>query len=241
MYGWRGKIGHVSPSRGDTMVHEFYQIAPDGMMFLNTTGQIRQLDKQDLQNQYEHLEWAAKDLVEAGANVVLLGGGPIFSGKGYEKAREICLQLEDKLGVPVQTTICAAVEAMKNLAINKVVIASPYEEEHNNKTKAFLEEAGFIVLYAKGLGIKKNSIIGNLPTYASYQLAKEAFYQAEDADCVYMPCGRWPTVEYLDVLEEDLGKPAISSTSATFWYAFKALKTKAPIKGFGMLLDSLGE
>ena len=241
MYGWRGKIGHVSPSRGDTMVHEFYQIAPDGTMFLNTTGQIRQLDKHDFQKQYEYLEWAAKDLVEAGANVILLGGGPIFSGKGYQKARELCQQMEDELGVPVQTTICAAVEAMKSLSIKKIVIASPYEEEQNQKAKAFLEEAGFIVLKVKGLGIKKNSAIGNLPTFASYQLARETFYQAEEADCVYLPCGRWPTVERIHVLEEDLGKPAISSTLATFWYALKALKIKAPIKGFGMLLGSLGE
>lgn len=241
MYGWRARIGHISPSRGDTMVHEFYQLAPDGVMFLNTTGQIRKLDQQDLNKQYEQLESAAKDLVEAGAHVILLGGGPIFSGKGYEKAREICLKLEDELGVPVQTTICAAVDAMRSLSIRKVAIASPYEEEHNLKTKAFLEEAGFTVLYAKGLGIKKNSIIGNLPEYASYQLAKEAFYQAEDADCVYMPCGRWPTIRLIDVLERDLGKPAVSSTLATFWYAFAALKIQTPIKGFGMLLDSLGK
>ena len=28
MYGWRARIGHVAPSRGDTLVYEFYKIFP---------------------------------------------------------------------------------------------------------------------------------------------------------------------------------------------------------------------
>ena len=41
MYGWRAKIGHVAPSRGDTLVYEFYQMLPEGFMILNSTGTIR--------------------------------------------------------------------------------------------------------------------------------------------------------------------------------------------------------
>ena len=29
MYGWRAKIGHVAPSRGDTLVYEFYKMLPE--------------------------------------------------------------------------------------------------------------------------------------------------------------------------------------------------------------------
>ena len=239
MYGWRGKIGHVSPSRGDTMVHEFYRIAPPGVMFLNTTGLIRELDKKDIQKQSEYIEWAAKDLAEAGADAILLGGGPVFSGMGLAKMREFCQRLQESLGVPVQTTLGAAVEALQSLSVRKVVIASPYEEEQLLKAKTFLEEAGFTVVNARGLGIKRNSVIGKLPAYASYQLAREAFCQAGEADGVYLPCGRWPTLEYLELLEEDLGKPAVSSTQATIWAGLKALKARAPLKGFGSLLRSL--
>ena len=35
MYGWRVRIGHVAPSRGDTLVYEFYQMLPAGFMILN--------------------------------------------------------------------------------------------------------------------------------------------------------------------------------------------------------------
>ena len=43
MYGWRARIGHVAPSRGDTLVYEFYHMFPEGFMMLNTTGTVRQL------------------------------------------------------------------------------------------------------------------------------------------------------------------------------------------------------
>ena len=48
MYGWRVRIGHVAPSRGDTLVYEFYQMLPAGFMILNSTGTIRQLVDADL-------------------------------------------------------------------------------------------------------------------------------------------------------------------------------------------------
>lgn len=30
MYGWRARIGHVAPSRGDTLLYEFYKMFPEG-------------------------------------------------------------------------------------------------------------------------------------------------------------------------------------------------------------------
>ena len=51
MYGWRARIGHVAPSRGDTLVYEFYQMFPEGFMLLNSTGTIRQLVDNDFERQ----------------------------------------------------------------------------------------------------------------------------------------------------------------------------------------------
>jgi hypothetical protein len=48
MYGRRARIGHVAPSRGDTLVYEFYKMFPEGCMMLNTTGTVRQLVDADL-------------------------------------------------------------------------------------------------------------------------------------------------------------------------------------------------
>ena len=56
MYGWRVRIGHVAPSRGDTLVYEFYQMLPAGFMMLNSTGTIRQLVDADLERQLQRID-----------------------------------------------------------------------------------------------------------------------------------------------------------------------------------------
>lgn len=60
MYGWRARIGHVAPSRGDTLVYEFYKMFPEGFMMLNTTGTVRQLVDDDFEKQLQRIEGAVQ-------------------------------------------------------------------------------------------------------------------------------------------------------------------------------------
>src|SRR4026207_705634 len=82
MYGWRVRIGHVAPSRGDTLVYEFYQMLPAGFMMLNSTGTIRQLVDADLERQLQRIEEAAADLVDNKCDSVIIGGSPAVSQNG---------------------------------------------------------------------------------------------------------------------------------------------------------------
>jgi maleate isomerase len=45
-----------------------------------------------------------------------------------------------------------------------------------------------------------------------------------------------PTIDVLDSLERDLGKPVVSSIAATMWNALRGAGVHAPIEGFGSLL-----
>src|SRR2546427_10808611 len=74
MYGWRAKIGHVAPSRGDTLVYEFYRMLPEGFMLLNSTGTIRQLVDADFERQLQRIEEATQDLVENKCDAIIIGG-----------------------------------------------------------------------------------------------------------------------------------------------------------------------
>lgn len=60
MYGWRARIGHLAPSRGDTLVYEFYKIFPEGFMMLNTTGTVRHLVDDDFEKQLRRIEEAVR-------------------------------------------------------------------------------------------------------------------------------------------------------------------------------------
>lgn len=239
MIGWRGIIGHAAPSRGDTLVHEFYQLAPKGVALFNNTGTIRKIDAEAIDKQIERIEESSRDLVQAGAGVVFVGGGPIFTTLGYGSHEEISERLTQSIGKPIRTGIGAGVEAMRELGLKRVIIASPYEPEFTYKLKNFLEQAGFEIVAEKGLGIRKNSEIGCLPTYASYNIAKEAYAAAPDADGIYLPCARWPTLECIEELERDTGIPVISDTMSVIWSGLKILNIREEIRGYGKLLSTL--
>lgn len=228
MYGWRGKIGHVAPSRGDVLVYEFYQVAPKNIMFLNTTGTIRNIDRKNIERQIKAIESATLDLADTGSDIIFLGGGPIFTTLGYGSHDTICEDLSNKAGVPVVASIGADIEALKALSLKKLAIATPYAAEYDKKLVSFLEQAGFTIIKIKGLGITKNTEIGNLPAYASYELAKamDRELQGSDYDGIYLPCMRWPTITYLEMLENDIDKPVISGSLATIWLGLNHLKIR---------------
>lgn len=100
MYGWRAKIGHVAPSRGDTLVYEFYRMMPQGFMILNSTGTIRQLVDADFERQLQRIEEAAQDLVENRCDAIIIGGSPLFTKLGYGSDIEMEKKLTARFGVP---------------------------------------------------------------------------------------------------------------------------------------------
>ncbi|HWP56601.1 MAG TPA: hypothetical protein VNL14_01800 [Candidatus Acidoferrales bacterium] len=240
MLGWRARIGHVAPSRGDTFVYEFYRILPDGFMLLNTTGTIRRLIDDHLEKQLQRIEEATLDLAENGADFIIIGGSPIFTRLGPGSDREIAAGLEAKAGVPVAAGMTCEIEALKHMGLKKIVVATPYPDKLTQRAADFLTASGIEVLKAEGLGIEKNSELSNQPEYAAYKIGKKLFFSVADADGIFLPCNRWPTIESVLLLERETKKPALSSTLCNIWYALHRLHIREDLKGRGKLLESLG-
>ena len=239
MYGWRVRIGHVAPSRGDTLVYEFYQMLPAGFMMLNSTGTIRQLVDADLERQLQSIETAAADLVDNKCDSVIIGGSPLFTKLGYGSDIEMGKRLSDKYGVPVSPGITGEIEALKSLGIHKLVVATPHEDTLNERMKAFLEASGFKVLRIQGYGVRKNADITDMDEHAAYKIAKRLYESAPEADGVFVPCPRWPTITDVDLLEREIGKPVITSSQADIWHALKLARVKQEVSGYGKLMASL--
>jgi len=239
MYGWRARIGHVAPSRGDVLVYEFYRMLPEGFMLLNSTGTIRQLVDADFDRQLKRIEEAAVDLAENNCDSIIIGGSPLFTKMGHGSDIAMGKQLTERAGVPVAAGITGEMEALRAMGIKKVVVATPHEDELNQRMKKFLEASGFQVLRIEGCGVRQNSKIADLPEHASYKIAKRLHEQAPEADGVFVPCPRWPTIGDVALLEEEIGKPVVTSCQAYIWYGLKLAHVREKITGFGRLMASL--
>jgi maleate cis-trans isomerase len=212
---------------------------PAGFMLLNTTGTIRQLVDTDFDKQLKRIEEAAIDLAENNCEVIIIGGSPLFTKLGYGSDIEIGRRLSEKAGVPVVAGITGEVEALRRLGVKKVVVATPHEDELNQRMKKFLEASGFDVLRIEGYGIRKNSEIADLDDHAAYKIAKKLYEKAPDADGVFVPCPRWPTIGDVALLESEIGKPVVTSCQSYIWYALEVAHVKEKIEGYGKLMESL--
>jgi maleate cis-trans isomerase len=170
-------------------------------------------------------------------NCIIQAGTPAgFVGKpGWD--RELSARLQKLTGIPTATMMSACIDALRELGLKRIVVATPYVDELNVKLKETLEAAGFEVLAFKGLGVLRNIDINKLPPEASYQSARDVFRQAPDADGVFISCGGWPTFENIPLLEQDLGVPVVSSNSAGLWMGLKLAGLPAAIPGLGRLFQ----
>ena len=239
MYGWRARIGHVAPSRGDTLVYEFYKIFSEGFMILNTTGTVRQLVDGDFEKQLERIEEAVQDLVENHCDSIIFSGSPLFTRLPFGSDRQLGQKLSAKFGVPVAAGLTAEVEALKSMNCKKLVVGTPYPEELNERLKRHLEASGLEVLQIAGYGVRKNADLTDLPVHASYKIAKRLYAKAGDADGVFIACPRWPTLPDVELLEQEIKKPVVTSSLACIWYAMKLIDVKENVRGFGRLMASL--
>ena len=239
MYGWRARVGHVAPSRGDTLVYEFYKIFSEGFMILNTTGSVRQLVDGDFEKQLERIEEAVQDLVENQCDSIIFSGSPLFTRLPFGSDRQLGQKLSDKFGVPVAAGLTAEMEALKAMNCKKLVVGTPYPEELNDRLKRHLEASGLEVLQIAGYGVRKNADLTDLPVHASYKIAKRLYAKAGDADGVFIACPRWPTLPDVELLEQEIKKPVVTSSLACIWYAMKLIDVKENVRGFGRLMASL--
>lgn len=239
MYGWRARIGFINPSMtAETMLQEFPMVAPPGVALVVTNLAIQHLVRDDIGKSLDLLKAAAAELARAKVSVIVLGGSPpiTYGGVGFDK--EIARQIAEVTSIPGTTSQTGAVEALRSLGVQKVAIASPFAEDQNLLLKKFLEDSGFRVVAVKGLAIPLIDI-GRMTASASYQLAKQAFSGASDAEGIYMPCAQMPTFRNVAPLERDLGVPVVTSFQGMLWHVFDKLGIHEPIHGYGRLLESL--
>jgi maleate isomerase len=210
-------------------------------MILNSTGTIRQLVDADLERQLERIDEAAGDLVENRCDAIIIGGSPLFTRLGYGSDTDMGKRLTEKYGVPISPGISGEIAALKSLGLKKLVVATPHEETLNERMKAFLQRSGFEVLKIEGYGVRRNAELTDMDEHAAYKIAKRLYEQAPQADGVFVPCPRWPTITDVDLLEREIGKPVVTSCQAYIWHALKMARVKENVTGYGRLMASLAQ
>jgi maleate isomerase len=160
--------------------------------------------------------------------------GSLIGGAGFD--RELAGRMERASGVRATTTSTALLAALSAVGARTVALATPYVDELNELEVRFLETQGFAVAAVRGLGIGSDPEIGRVPYARTRELALETAAAGPEADAVFVSCTNLPTLALLDELEEELGRPVLSSVAVTVWHALALAGVRPSARGAGSLL-----
>ncbi|HLH98358.1 MAG TPA: hypothetical protein VKW08_24885 [Xanthobacteraceae bacterium] len=240
MFGWRKRIGYISPTVLEVVPYEFYRFAPEGIGLVGVTCSIDDWSPEQFDKGLAQVKSAAAYLGSRGVDFIIHGGGPLVvaRGKGYEEL--VVKDIEAASQVKATTGVRAAIQALRHVEATRIAIASPYPERHNQALSIFLGAHGFDPVHVEGLDVPFRQLQSVSPAHI-HRFAGNVLARAPRCDALYLPCPQWQAAQIVDTLEHESGIPVIAYSHATSFVAFNELGVTDPIRSHGRLLASLAK
>jgi maleate isomerase len=177
---------------------------------------------------------ATHSLAPLRPDVVILAHTAVSYLTGFAGERALVDRLAALAGTRAITAAGAIIAALGHLGVNRLALATPYPEAISGPGRAYWQAAGFrLVAHHRLDGV---SNIYEETEARAYALGRAA--DAPDAEAVLISGTGLPTVGIIERLERDLGKPVVTSQTASLWHALRTIGITEPVRGFGRLLQA---
>jgi maleate isomerase len=236
MYGWRAKIGRISPSPETVGAEEWRRSMPDGVCLVETRTLVHDVTVEGLAEAVTQVERAALELASAEVDLILQAGTAIAFFRGLGHDAELSRRIAAATGIRATTSLTAVVEALRALGIRRPAIATSYIADIDARLKDVLEKSGFEVAAIKGMGIQKSIDMGKVKPEETYRLAQDVARSAPGADGILVSCGNLRSFEAIEPLETDTGLPVVTSNQAGLWQALRLVGVNEHLPNLGRLL-----
>lgn len=223
----RARIGVLVPYTNTNLEQDMILLKPRGVAlhFQRMGGydidevpdeeQMAGLGASDLTQPLAMLAGARPDVVMYGCTSATLTHGPAFD-------RDLADTIKRTMNAPSVTAAGSLVAAMRAMKIQRIGFSSPYVGAINEEAIAFFADAGIETVSRADIGrALGNYGQGELTPDEVYDLAIKADSGA--AEAIVLSCTDMRSVEVIDRLERDLGKPVITSNQAMLYCALLAL------------------
>jgi len=238
MIGWRARLGFLVPPGNPTVEMEMIALAPQGVSLhfhrMTARGVGGSLDGQSERNQtmIDNIGDSAALLAMVEPDVIVVAHTATSYHLGRSGEADLLARLERSTGRRIVTAFGSVVRALERLDVRRVALGTPYSAAITSQGKTHLEGHGLKVVKFDNLKGVEN--IYDTTAEHAYRLARSV--DAKEAEAVFLSGTGMPTVTVLEMLEQDLGKPVISSASAMMWHALRLAGVGQPIAGYGRLL-----
>jgi maleate isomerase len=171
MYGWRAKLGRISPSPETVGCEEWRRALPEGVCLVETRTLLHDVTVEGLTETTKQVELAALQLASAEVDVILQAGTAIAFFRGFGHDQELSRRISAATGIKATTSLTAVVEALRVLGIKRPVIATSYLPDIDARLVAVLHQSGFHAVGIRGMGLKRSLDMGKVMPDETYRLA----------------------------------------------------------------------
>lgn len=235
-YGYRGKIGLIVPSTNTVAEPEFNLLAPKGVSI--HSARIMLLGKATEESYLcmrDDTARAAAELATAEVDMVMWG---CTSGSVIVPRTTLEGIIVDQTQVPAISTMSAVLDALRLLKAKTIALGTPYVDFVNQAEVELLEKEGFKVASCYGLQLgetqEERRGIGRVPPESLHRLVR--YIDRPDVDVIFLSCTNLATVTMIEALEQEVGKPVITSNIASIWRSFRHIGINDRFEGYGTLL-----
>lgn len=238
MFGWRARIGYLSPGALEISLYDFYKIAPEGVGLVSLTLPISDWRPEEYAKNLDEVVEAARYLANRKVQMIVHAGAPTVASRGAKYMHQLVTDIKEATGLPASTALTSAIEAFRELGSDRLAVITPFPPESHRNIVKLLRTEGFTVEHEENLKSDFFTLheIGQRDVY---DFVTNAVRRAPRADIAYIPCPQWHVFEIVEYLERDLKMPVVTSDGGDFWWAFKTLGLSDIPQGHGILLDRL--
>lgn len=242
------RIGQIVPSSNTTMETEIpamlrarETLLAERFTFHSSRMRMQKVTKEELAAMDRDSDRCALELADARVDV--LGYACLVAimsmGKGYHRVSEARLHQRtvDAGGpAPIVTSAGALVDGLKALGAKKVSLLAPYMKPLTQLVIEYIENEGIEVVDSISLEIPDNLEVGRQDAMAPLEITKRLNTRGVDA-VVASACVQMPSLGSVQLIEDRVGLPVVSSSIATTFMMLKKLGLATQAPGFGSLLS----
>lgn len=217
----QGRIGVILPASNTNIEPDLALLAPRGITlhFTRVGGyDVDAIPDEEVQRRFalESLDGALELLGAADVDIIAYGCTSATAASGPEFDKHFQAKITAKAGVPAVTAAGAIVEALKRLKVSRIAFTSPYVAELNKEMIKFISSCDFdVVSHATVSHNYSSREVGRVTPDVAYQLGQQADHP--QAEALVISCTDFRSLEALEALERDLGKPVVTSNQALMY------------------------
>jgi maleate cis-trans isomerase len=235
---WRGFVGCIKPRARGSSLGDMIRLLPPGIDVAAVYLNLAEGTREEMQNSYGTYEKNIAYLASQQCDIISIEGAPPFMLLGPDGEAKLVEGWRQKYKTDMFTSSQNQVNVLRAMKLRKIVGVTPFGADLNKSYAKYFEDCGVGVVAMEGMDIAFGSI-PDVPSEVMYSFIKKKFLAHTGADAIYILGSGWDTLGIVAALEQDLGVPVVQPIAARIWEIQRRLHVRQPIKGYGILLETL--